>query len=138
MVKLILACLILLLISLSPLLPIAHANIETDDFAGLKTYKLYRYVADLGYSNDKIDYLKHPTLTLMRGGDCEDLAFLLWLVLQIVVIHDVSFVYGQVNERGHYWVESHGTLYDPASKFTQNAEYAYKHYGFEPKFKLTR
>lgn len=137
MLKVITVCFLLFLVSLLPLVPTAHANVEADDPGGIKTYKLHRYVADLGYRSDRIDLLQHPSLTLAWGGDCEDLAFLLWLLLKIEGIDDVSFAYGRCNKVNHCWIESHGTLYDPAYRFTQNAEYAHSHDGYGQKIKLT-
>jgi len=58
------------------------------------------------------DYWQAPALTMLRGGDCEDKAFLLWHLWALQGIES-EVVFGTLCGGGHAWVEWHGVICDP-------------------------
>lgn len=111
------------ILSLAPLVYIARMVVDSPDSDIVEATKIHLFVlgncepADDGI----IDFLQHPLHTLIRGkGDCEDLAFLEWVLFRISGL-DASLVYGTLkvsfadgtSDSGkHIWVEYQGEIWE--------------------------
>lgn len=93
------------------------------------------YVQNIKQTNEDREYWQYPRETILKGGDCEDKAFLLLSALIQAGVNGAQGVKGHYLGQGHIWVEYNGYILDPSLKSSKLIPVK-KSAGYTPFFKF--